>query len=90
MPRNEPLKKDIAPQALDVDRAEPWPKLKALMQKAAEQSVDGLWAAIGRFVDLFAPDERGNHFAAAGYCNVIGCHSSIRSSNKQARGWLLY
>ena len=42
-------------------------KLKALLRKAAERTVDSLWAAIGRFVDLFTPDECANYFAAAGY-----------------------
>jgi transposase len=28
-------------------------KLKALLRKAAERTVDGLWAAIGRLVDVF-------------------------------------
>jgi hypothetical protein len=30
-------------------------KLKALLRKAAERTVDGLWTAIGRLVDLFPP-----------------------------------
>jgi len=42
-------------------------KLKALLRKAAERTVDGLWSAIGRFVDLFEPGECRNYFAAAGY-----------------------
>ena len=42
-------------------------KLKALLRKAAERTVAGLWAAIGRFVDLFTPQECANYFAAAGY-----------------------
>ena len=42
-------------------------KLKALLRKAAERTVDGLWTAIGRIVDLFVPDECRNYFAAAGY-----------------------
>lgn len=42
-------------------------KLKAFLRKAAERSVDGLWAAIGRAVDLFSPDECTNYFKAAGY-----------------------
>ena len=42
-------------------------KLKALLRKAAERTVDGLWSAIGRFVDLFEPGECRNDFAAAGY-----------------------
>jgi transposase len=42
-------------------------KLKALLRKAAERTVDGLWAAIGRLVDVFTPQECTNYFAAAGY-----------------------
>jgi transposase len=42
-------------------------KLKAHLRKAAERTVDGLWAAIGRIVDLFSKDECRNYFAAAGY-----------------------
>ena len=42
-------------------------KLKALLRKAAERTVDGLWAAIGRMVDLFTPAECRNYFEAAGY-----------------------
>ena len=42
-------------------------KLKALLRKAAERTIDGLWAAIGRLVDVFTPTECANYFAAAGY-----------------------
>jgi transposase len=42
-------------------------KLKALLRKAAERTVDGLWAAIGNLIDLFEPNECRNYFAAAGY-----------------------
>jgi transposase len=42
-------------------------KLKALLRKAAERTVDGLWTAIGRLVDVFTPTECANYFAAAGY-----------------------
>ena len=42
-------------------------KLKALLRKAAERTVDGLWTAIGRFVDVFTPQECAKYFAAAGY-----------------------
>ena len=42
-------------------------KLKALPRKAAERSVEGLWSAIGRLVDVFTPQECSNYFAAAGY-----------------------
>jgi transposase len=42
-------------------------KLKALLRKAAQRTVDGLWATIGRLLDLFTPAECRNYFAAAGY-----------------------
>ncbi|MFN3628266.1 MAG: transposase, partial [Parvibaculum sp.] len=42
-------------------------KLKALLRKAAERSVNGLWDAIGRIIDLFPPHECANYFNAAGY-----------------------
>ena len=42
-------------------------KLKALLGKAAERTVDGLWATIGKLTELFTPLECANYFAAAGY-----------------------
>jgi len=42
-------------------------KLKALLRKAAEPTVGGLWDAIGHSIDLFTPHECANYFAAAGY-----------------------
>jgi transposase len=42
-------------------------KLKALLRKAAAWSMEGLWDAIGNFLELFQPEERRNYFNAAGY-----------------------
>jgi transposase len=42
-------------------------KLKALLRKAAERTVDGLWSRIGALLPTFTPQECGNFFAAAGY-----------------------
>jgi transposase len=42
-------------------------KLKALLRKAAERTIAGLWAAIGRLIDTFTAQECRNYFAAAGY-----------------------
>jgi transposase len=42
-------------------------KLKALLRKAAERTVEGLWSAIGRLIDAVTPEECANFFAAAGY-----------------------
>ena len=41
-------------------------KLKAMLRKAAERTVDALWNAIGRLIDLFTPAECDNYFAACG------------------------
>ena len=42
-------------------------KLKAMLRKAAERTVGGLWTAIGRLIDQFTTQECANFFAAAGY-----------------------
>ena len=42
-------------------------RLKAMLRKAAERTVDGLWSAIGHIVETFSPPECANYFAAAGY-----------------------
>ena len=42
-------------------------KLKALLRKAAERTVDGLWNTIGRLIQTFTPAECANYFAAAGF-----------------------
>lgn len=41
--------------------------MKALLRKAAERTVEGLWSAIGRIVTTFTSQECANYFAAAGY-----------------------
>ena len=42
-------------------------KLKALLRKEAARTIDALWSAIGRLIDLITPSECRNMFAAAGY-----------------------
>ena len=42
-------------------------KLKALLRKAAERTIDGLSQAISRILDAITPTECANFFAAAGY-----------------------
>ena len=44
-------------------------KLKALLRKAAERSVDGLWNRIALLLDAFPPDECANYFRNAGYAS---------------------
>lgn len=42
-------------------------KLKALLRKAAERTVEDLWERIGDLVDVFTPQECANYFATCGY-----------------------
>ena len=42
-------------------------KLKAMLRKAAERTLDALWSTIGRITETFTPAECTNYFAAAGY-----------------------
>jgi transposase len=42
-------------------------KLKALLAKAAQRSVEGLWTTIGQLLGCFTAEECANYFAAAGY-----------------------
>ena len=42
-------------------------KLKAMLRKAAERTVDGLWNRIGALLPSFTPQECANYFSAAGY-----------------------
>jgi transposase len=42
-------------------------RLKALLRKAAERTVDGLWNAIGGLLGRFSPAECANHLANSGY-----------------------
>jgi transposase len=42
-------------------------KLKALLRKAAERTVEGLWRTIATLIDLFTPAECANFFTTAGY-----------------------
>ena len=42
-------------------------KLKALLRKAAERSVESLWNRIACFLDAFQADECANYFRNSGY-----------------------
>jgi transposase len=42
-------------------------KLKALLRKAAERTVDNLWNTIGKLLDCFSADECANYLANSGY-----------------------
>jgi transposase len=42
-------------------------KLKALLRKAAERSIEDLWNRIANLLDVFTPSECANYFRNAGY-----------------------
>jgi transposase len=42
-------------------------RLKAMLRKIGERTVRGLWDLIGRFVDIFQPDECANYLRSCGY-----------------------
>lgn len=42
-------------------------KLKTLLRHEATRTVEALWSAIGRLIDLITPTECMNMFAVAGY-----------------------
>jgi len=42
-------------------------RLKAMPRKAGGRTVSGLWALIGRLIDIFQPAECSNYFSSRGY-----------------------
>jgi hypothetical protein len=42
-------------------------KLKAMLRKAAERTIDGLWDKIGEILKAFSPKECANYFTHAGH-----------------------
>jgi transposase len=42
-------------------------KLKAMLRKAEERTVGGLWDLIGKLVDIFKTTECANYFNSCGY-----------------------
>ena len=45
-------------------------KLKHLMRKAAERTIDATWKRIGSLLDSFSPDECQRYFVNAGYASA--------------------
>ena len=44
-------------------------KLKTLLRKAAERTVEAVWKRIGALLQAFTPQECANYFANAGYAS---------------------
>ena len=45
-------------------------KLKTLLRKAAERTVEATWERIGALLDRFTPQECANYLANAGYAST--------------------
>jgi len=45
-------------------------KLKTLLRKAAERSVEATWRRIGALLNHFRPDECANYFTNSGYASI--------------------
>lgn len=54
-----------SPDSNPIEKA--FSKLKALLRKAAERTVTGLWDRIGKLIDIIEPQEARNFFTACGY-----------------------
>ncbi len=59
---------DLPPYSPDFNPIEnAFAKLKALLRKAAQRIVEGLWTTIGDMLTVFKPQECRNYFAVAIY-----------------------
>ena len=65
LPPYSPEPKDRVSDFNPIENA--FAKLKALLRKAAERTVEGLWTAVGNLLDAFTPSKCANYFTAAGY-----------------------
>lgn len=45
-------------------------KLKTLLRKAAERTVEATWKRIGALLNAFTPNECANYFVKAGYAST--------------------
>jgi transposase len=45
-------------------------KLKTLLRKAAERTVEATWTRIGQLLDRFPPDECANYLVNSGYASI--------------------
>jgi transposase len=45
-------------------------KLKTLLRKADERTLEGMWSRIGKLLDRFTPTECANYFRNAGYVSA--------------------
>jgi transposase len=61
----------LPPYSLDLNPIEQaFAKLKTLLRKAAERTVEATWRQIGALLDRFTPAECANYLANAGYASA--------------------
>jgi transposase len=60
-----PFLPPYSPDLNPIERA--FAKLKALLRKAGERTVEGLWSFLGRALDLFSTEECRNYIRHCGY-----------------------
>ena len=66
--KSGPVLFEVPPYSPDFNPIEKlFAKLKALLRKAAERTIDALWTTIGCVLDAFTPTECANYFRATGY-----------------------
>jgi len=63
--RNPALPPPYSPDFHRVEKA--FSSLKAMLRKARERTLIGLWNLIGKLADIFQPNEGANYFSSCGY-----------------------
>ena len=59
-----------APTASSTATTQIFAKLKHLLRKASERTVQGTWTRIGHLLNAFTKDECGRYLANAGYASI--------------------
>jgi transposase len=72
----------LSPDPISIEQA--FAKLKALLQQAAERSIDVLWQTIGRLLDCFKFQKRRNYLRYAGYAKKSGQCSNYTHHRRYA------
>jgi hypothetical protein len=66
-PRKAPSSSTCHPTAHLNPIEKAFAKFKAVLRQTAQRTREGLWHTIGRFLDLYPPQECRNFFIKAGY-----------------------
>ena len=58
-------------------------KLKTLLRKAAERTVEATWRRIGQLLDHFTPTECANYLVNSGYASCRSGHALMHGRNRE-------